>query len=159
MARTALYRHFDADGRLLYVGITDDLAFRDKTHRATADWHGDVVRTETQWCLSRSHASALERVAIQFEGPLHNIALSRVETPVDALEIVRQTPAEGAARITAYLNASGVKRTVFAEKLGISKSHMTELCQGKKKPGRELAFRIEAATVGVVAASTWSEAA
>lgn len=28
MARTALYRHFDADGRLLYVGISDPNAIK-----------------------------------------------------------------------------------------------------------------------------------
>jgi hypothetical protein len=72
MTRTALYRHFDASGCLLYVGITDCLSERDKQHRATAHWHNDVHSTTTEWCLSRDHALALERVAIQFEGPLHN---------------------------------------------------------------------------------------
>lgn len=74
MTRTALYRHFDADGALLYVGITDCLPERDKHHTATSSWHGQVHKTETQWCLSRGHALALERVAIQYEGPAHNKA-------------------------------------------------------------------------------------
>ena len=77
MARTALYRHFDADGRLLYVGISDCLSARDKQHVATAHWHDQVARTETQWCLSRPHAAALEGIAINFESPAFNIAGTR----------------------------------------------------------------------------------
>ena len=74
MTRTALYRHYDAAGALLYVGITDCLSGRDKQHAATAHWHADVARTETEWCVSRDHALALESVAVQFEAPLHNKA-------------------------------------------------------------------------------------
>ena len=74
MSRTALYRHFDAEGRLLYVGITDHLGERDKQHAATSVWHHAVIRSDVQWCLSREHAAELERVAIRHEGPLYNLA-------------------------------------------------------------------------------------
>lgn len=74
MRRTALYRHFDAEGRLLYVGITDGLTQRDKQHAHFSSWHDDVEETKTQWCLSRQHALDLEAVAIRHEKPIHNIA-------------------------------------------------------------------------------------
>lgn len=74
--RTALYRHYDATGRLLYVGITDCLSERDKRHAATSHWHGEVHRTLTEWCLSRQHAIELEAVAVRHEKPLHNVALT-----------------------------------------------------------------------------------
>lgn len=87
MSRTALYRHYDAEGRLLYVGITDCLSARDKQHREVAAWHKDVVRSETQWCVSRQHAAALERVAIRFERPVYNVALANSQQlPVEAQE-------------------------------------------------------------------------
>lgn len=72
MARTALYRHFDASDRLLYVGITDCLSIRDKQHAATAHWHENVARTETEWCVSREAAVFAEARAIATERPLHN---------------------------------------------------------------------------------------
>lgn len=158
MPRTALYRHFDAEGRLLYVGISECLGERDRQHAATAHWHGDVARTETQWCLSREHALALERVAIQFEAPAHNVALARAETAIAAVK-VEALPAKGAERLTAFLAETKTKRAALAEKLGVAKSHVTELCQGRKKPGRELAFKIEGVTGGLIPASSWSEAA
>jgi hypothetical protein len=77
MTRCALYRHYDADNRLLYVGVTDCLSVRDRQHAATAVWHDKVARTETQWCLSRAHALALEAVAIVHEGPLYNVVHAR----------------------------------------------------------------------------------
>jgi len=76
MPRTALYRHYDAEGRLLYVGVTDCLTERDKQHASKSVWHKDVARTDTEWCLSRDHAFALERVAIEYERPLHNVQFS-----------------------------------------------------------------------------------
>ena len=36
-----------------------------------------MARTETQWCLSRPHAAALEGIAINFESPAFNIAGTR----------------------------------------------------------------------------------
>jgi hypothetical protein len=94
MTRTALYRHFDAAGALLYVGISDALSERDRHHRATAHWHSQVHRTETEWCLSREHALALEAVAIRFEKPAHNIRHKQSEpvpgsdfSPTDLLNI------------------------------------------------------------------------
>jgi excinuclease UvrABC nuclease subunit len=82
MTRCALYRHYDAEGRLLYVGVTDCLSARDRQHAATAAWHHKVAKTETQWCLSRAHALALECVAVVHEAPLHNIAHARkAQTP------------------------------------------------------------------------------
>lgn len=72
MTRTALYRHYNATGALLYVGISDCLSARDKQHAATAHWHGAVARTETEWCEDRPEAEAAERSAILQESPLHN---------------------------------------------------------------------------------------
>jgi len=71
MARTALYRHFDADGRLLYVGITENLPSRDRQHRASP-WHGKIAETKTQWFDSREDAARAEAQAITTERPLHN---------------------------------------------------------------------------------------
>jgi hypothetical protein len=34
----ALYRYFDADDRLLYVGMSGDLAARDSSHIAKSRW-------------------------------------------------------------------------------------------------------------------------
>lgn len=76
MTKTSLYRHFSADGRLLYVGVTDCIEKRNKQHAANSPWYPEVARTEVQDCLSRAHAEALERVAVQFEKPIYNVTHS-----------------------------------------------------------------------------------
>ncbi len=101
MTRTALYRHFDADGVLLYVGITDCLSQRDRQHAASSGWHAKVVRTETQWCLSREHAADLERVAVKHEKPLHNVQLSELPRPVVSITpqaMLKAAHGDGAAK-------------------------------------------------------------
>lgn len=73
MTRTALYRHYDAAGRLLYVGIADSLAKRDRQHSRLSQWQGDVRRTETEWFDRREDAATAEALAITSERPLHNV--------------------------------------------------------------------------------------
>lgn len=71
--RTALYRHFDAEGRLLYVGISLSAARRLEQHKSTAQWFSKIVRVEIQWHPSRMDALAAEASAIVNEHPLHNV--------------------------------------------------------------------------------------
>lgn len=71
---TALYRFYDAAGRLLYVGITGDPADRWARHAAEKAWWPNVARHTVQWLPSRKDALAAEAAAIVAEAPLHNVA-------------------------------------------------------------------------------------
>lgn len=73
MSRTALYRHFDASGRLLYVGISISAMARLAAHEA-AVWFDDIARVDVERHPSRDAALTAERHAIRTEKPLHNIA-------------------------------------------------------------------------------------
>ncbi|GAA2929604.1 GIY-YIG nuclease family protein [Streptomyces enissocaesilis] len=70
---TALYRLRDQSGTLLYVGITNNLGWRWKTHAADKEWWPEVVTRSIEWFPTRSHALAAEAAAIRAEQPLHNI--------------------------------------------------------------------------------------
>lgn len=70
--RTALYRCFDADDELLYVGISKDPAERWKQHRGSAWWRHVTMRT-VEWYDDRAAAERAERKAIQSEGPRYNV--------------------------------------------------------------------------------------
>lgn len=72
--RTALYRHYDADGVLLYVGIAVDPAMRFKTHAKQAPWTAFAARHEGEWFATREEAAEAERAAIRDERPLFNKA-------------------------------------------------------------------------------------
>lgn len=71
--RTALYRFFGADDRLLYVGITGRLGQRWEAHVRQKPWWPKVRRQTTEWYDSRNAAAAAEKRAIQDEGPLYNV--------------------------------------------------------------------------------------
>ena len=69
-----LYRYFDADGKLLYIGISL-CAFRRAVEHSQSGWWNDVRRMErTPLGLTRKEAEQVERRAILAEKPLHNIA-------------------------------------------------------------------------------------
>lgn len=72
--RTALYRFYDADGRLLYVGITKNLKQRWYHHSVSQLWWPAVSRKEVEWWDTREAASVAEREAIRAERPLYNAA-------------------------------------------------------------------------------------
>jgi excinuclease UvrABC nuclease subunit len=72
--RTALYRHFDAAGRLLYVGISLSAVQRLAQHRLTAHWFERIARIEIEWRDSREEALIAEIQAIARERPECNTA-------------------------------------------------------------------------------------
>lgn len=69
---TALYRPFDADDRLLYVGVTDEVGQRESSHRRRSSWVAFAVRTDVEWFPSRVEAERAEVRAITSERPLFN---------------------------------------------------------------------------------------
>lgn len=77
--RTALYRHYDADGCLLYVGITDALEIRTRAHGRRSVWREFAHRAEVIWFDTRDEALAAEREAISTEQPLFNVQLATPE--------------------------------------------------------------------------------
>lgn len=81
---TSLYRHYDAEGQLLYVGISLSAAARLAQHARQAQWSKDIFRVDITAFPTRLHALEAERLAIQAERPLwnkkHNGVL--VEKPV-----------------------------------------------------------------------------
>lgn len=73
MPVTILYRYFDAEGHLLYVGITDCLSIRNKQHSATAHWHKLVDEIKVKQFPDRPSALIAEGEAIRNENPIYNV--------------------------------------------------------------------------------------
>lgn len=70
--RTDLYRHYDAFGRLLYVGISLSAAVRLSQHRASP-WYDEIARIEIQKFATRGEAEVAEMIAIAEEQPRYNV--------------------------------------------------------------------------------------
>lgn len=71
-----VYRFYDADGRLLYVGRTGKLVERMAQHRRKQPWFADIATTTLVLCSSYTAAIAAEAHAIKTENPLYNADLS-----------------------------------------------------------------------------------
>lgn len=69
---TDLYRYYDADGNLLYVGISISAIGRAAQHKLQAAWWHDAVRIEIEKHPNREAAMQAEVQAIRSECPLHN---------------------------------------------------------------------------------------
>jgi 3,4-dihydroxy 2-butanone 4-phosphate synthase/GTP cyclohydrolase II len=56
-------------------------------------------------------------------------------------------------QLAEWLSLNGIKRKDFAEMVGVSPAHITQLCDGKSWPGRDVAERISRETGGQVTAN------
>lgn len=67
-----LYRHFDSEGRLLYVGISLSAVERLRQHVAQAGWSGEIASITVETHPDRQAAMKAEREAVERERPLYN---------------------------------------------------------------------------------------
>lgn len=74
---TALYRHFDCNGKLLYVGVSIDPIVRLKEHKRTSDWFREISSITIEWFPSRRLARMAEEDAILRESPAFNLMHNR----------------------------------------------------------------------------------
>jgi DNA-binding transcriptional regulator YdaS (Cro superfamily) len=56
-----------------------------------------------------------------------------------------------------FIITSGETRAAWADRLGISRSYLSDLLNGKKTPSLSLASQIERLTNGMVLASSWMD--
>lgn len=100
---TSLYRHFDAEGQLLYVGISLSVVSRLAQHRDGSPWYDQIAMVTVERFPTRGDAHAAERAAIRAEKPRHNHirytesvqrppGKSVVGTPVSMLGSVAPSP-------------------------------------------------------------------
>ena len=71
--RTAVYRIRDEDGVLIYIGMTNNPAFRWNSHQMIQPWWGEVHSVTFEWHETRDEAAAAEKAAIFAEQPKYNV--------------------------------------------------------------------------------------
>lgn len=120
--RTVLYRFFDADGSLLYVGITKHVGQRWSWHMRNQPWWQEVHRLTAEWHDTREDASVAEIAAIKSERPAYNVA-HVVHPVVSEAAQAHQEAATRAAETLAALHAA----IVIARKQGASMKQITSI--------------------------------
>jgi predicted GIY-YIG superfamily endonuclease len=84
MAKTTVYRMYNATGDLLYAGVAADPGRRFKQHQATKSWWDQVVTLRLEHFGNRLEALKAETQAILNEHPRWNI-IGRRDTSWDLL--------------------------------------------------------------------------
>jgi hypothetical protein len=75
---TGLYRLYDADMRLLYVGISISPEGRMEEHARTKPWWSDVAYRSVEWFENGVLAREIETAVISSERPLHNYVDNKI---------------------------------------------------------------------------------
>jgi hypothetical protein len=90
--KTELYRHYNGEGVLLYIGISLDTIVRLRNHEHYSSWFSNIARITIERFPTRSEAEKAEQTAILTEKPLFN----RMHNPLaDRSEICRQAALRG----------------------------------------------------------------
>lgn len=123
-----LYRLFNADGDLLYIGITTNPGVRFAEHRLTKSWWGDVATTTLEHFPSRAELEQAEAQAIAREAPKRNMvrysARSRIGDPPSGNDLPRFTREERIATGKRYANCrAAVKEDLRVLKLMARAAH------------------------------------
>jgi len=95
---TALYRFYDRDDALLYVGVSGNPTIRWADHAAEKHWWSQVVRKTIVLYGSRMEAEVAEGIAIRSESPTYNLAQGRrdpAEIPARKAAVHRKPAAAG----------------------------------------------------------------
>jgi predicted GIY-YIG superfamily endonuclease len=83
-----LYRHYEPNGDLIYVGITKSLHERTANHLSTASWRNFIWMVIAEPFATREELLEAERVAIREEFPKFNRILNKHRHPVQ--ELIRE---------------------------------------------------------------------
>lgn len=74
MSEAQLYRHYDAAGVLLYVGVSLNVVIRLTQHRIASKWYDEIRRIDVEPFPDKLSALKAEAIAIRNEKPRHNIS-------------------------------------------------------------------------------------
>lgn len=87
-----LYKLYDKDDRLLYIGITSDIVRRFRQHSQEKEWWWDVADIEVVRFLTRQAARTEEHLLIMMLHPVHNYQDNFIRQRDPAVEPVRRFP-------------------------------------------------------------------
>lgn len=119
-----VYRCYDADDQLLYVGVTTDMRQRHTEHAGQKEWYSEVARIETEEFDSGDEAAEREMVLLTHERPRYNSPTARRYT-------AHLRPAREPSKVAALLiEARSIRLTaedrrileLLAQKLGVNQT-------------------------------------
>lgn len=141
---TALYRHFDADGQLLYVGVSNNPPRRLWEHKRRAPWADQIANVSVKWMASREDALDAERAAIRNESPLFNRGMYAPGVYEPVGDAMRD-----------WMGSTGISQYEIADAYGMSQATLSKMLAGKVRISMRFAAFIEDWSEGVVPMRYW----
>lgn len=80
--KSSVYKMYDRNGELLYIGVSSAAVYRFTQHMETAHWSNDVAKIEIDPPMYCEEAIKQEKQAIKELKPKYNIAHSGVTRPL-----------------------------------------------------------------------------
>ena len=142
-APTALYRLYDAGGKLLYIGISGSLKKRLAMHADSKPWWPEVTRKTVEWHTTRASAAKTELKAIRSERPAHNMRgfksgpeIRINVTGAEIYELVQMEMPPTSLRL-ALLELIGIPTREALDMLGVGRTHGYRVIEGRKRLPRK----------------------
>lgn len=129
MARTAVYRHYDESGALLYVGASMRPKQRLAEHRCRNLWAKSVTDTKIDWYDSWAAAHNVEIMVIREENPLNN--KNHKKKPEKEKTPKPPKPEATAPELIIDMRkANGWSQSDLAEQLGVDQATVSRIERG-----------------------------
>ena len=100
--KTDLYRHYNGDNTLLYVGISLSAINRLIQHKGSSEWFDEIKRIDVEKFDTREEALIAETKAIQSEKPFYNIKKKSIVKKSRLNEHVEEAQIDLVSRVVNY---------------------------------------------------------
>ncbi len=126
--KTSLYRHFDAAGNLLYVGISSSAAYRRlMEHKNLSAWYFLITTVKIEHFDTRKEAEAAELKSIRTEMPAHNVTGKPKIAKVKVIKKCKPKNGESKRHAAArYYLSCYCTQAEAAKKFGISQAAVSK---------------------------------
>ena len=85
-----LYRAYDKEDKLLYVGFSVSMLNRVLRHKNSSSWFRDAAKITMEQFETKELVLAAERAAIKTEAPMHNITGSLKKGRMSDAQLMRE---------------------------------------------------------------------
>jgi len=72
--KTALYKHKNAEGHIIYVGVAKNIGARSAQHLGNSEWQAEIASIDVEWYKNSLLAELMEIKLIKSLRPKHNRA-------------------------------------------------------------------------------------
>lgn len=123
-----LYRYYDSNDVLLYIGISANFAVRNSAHSNSSFWFAECAKVTFEKYENQTELVAAEKLAIENEKPLHNIAHSTTakRAPIKRCKRQPYEPSKKHVYVAECLKKYG-HSDKLAEKIGVTRKTFSNI--------------------------------